>query len=456
MADGEYVDVESSTLLPTPDAPWNTVVSRFDSTLALANQMQELLVGADGSSGYLGDLNALVASAPSTSVSSPVIDTALVLSAGGVAPIFDHETLGDFPDVEYADPSLLTLPTIDLASIIPADQPNEVSATLVWSEASLPTDVYVDLLARIQADLQSGATGLTEAVENAIYTRAQQRQQVANLKAYNALNLDIVSRGFQMPSGALLSGLTEINSEVLRQETEINNQIVITNADLAQKNSQFIIQQAVALETLIRGTKDARDKNTLDKAKSDVSFVLQNYAEKVRAYIAAAEASKAYVEVQVENLKAVVESNKANVELYKEKYAALATRIAGVSERNKALATVYSAEVNGFGEVARADASRDSTLIEHLKTKIMAADQVLRAEIANAQNLIAGYTSESALREKIGSDMANIAAQTIASALNSVNASASIGYNGSESKGETWSHHESLSENHSYEHDPGA
>ena len=50
--------------------------------------------------------------------------------------------------------------------------------------------------------------------------------------------------------------------------------------------------------------------------------------------------------------------------------------------------------------------------------------------------------------------MANIASQSVASALNAVNASASYGYSGSESVSESWGHSDSLGESHSYEHDP--
>ena len=49
--------------------------------------------------------------------------------------------------------------------------------------------------------------------------------------------------------------------------------------------------------------------------------------------------------------------------------------------------------------------------------------------------------------------MAAIAAQSVASWAGAVNATASMGYNGSESRGEHWTHSDSISEQHGYSHD---
>ena len=82
---GEYVTIRSSGDYPTVSAPWEIVNTRFEDTLARADEMLDLLVGADGSSGYLGAMNSAIASAPSVSVPVPDVDTniSLVSSVGG-------------------------------------------------------------------------------------------------------------------------------------------------------------------------------------------------------------------------------------------------------------------------------------------------------------------------------------------------------------------------------------
>ena len=55
--------IDNSYDFDQPVAPFNEVKARFDETLAMANDMMDLLVGADGAGGYLGDLNAVISSA---------------------------------------------------------------------------------------------------------------------------------------------------------------------------------------------------------------------------------------------------------------------------------------------------------------------------------------------------------------------------------------------------------
>jgi len=454
MSDGNYVDVAASTILPTPDAPWTTVTDRFAETLALATQMQELLVGADGTAGYLGAFADTIEARPTFTITAPVVDTSLTLVSSGAKPTFDYDLLVDVPNDTYTAPTMTALPAIDDSGLAPGTLPDEATYTFTWTESTLPTDLYDDLLARLQADLTAGATGLDATVEAAILSRGQARQQAANLKAYNDLNADLVSRGFQMPSGSLTAALAEMTTEGLRQTTEVNNQIIITSADLAQKNSQFVIQQSVALEGVIRQSKDSKDKNALEYAKGVVEFILKKYEENIKRYTAGEEAKKTYVQAQAENLRAVVESNKGAVEIYKAQYEGLTARIEGATKQNEDVTRVFLADMQGYSEGKRADASDNSTLIEHLKAKILYADMQVRAATASAEQSVAGYVSENQVREKLHNDMAQIAAQTIASSLNAVNASAGISYSGSESKSESWNHSESISEQHEYQHDP--
>ena len=452
---GNYVDIKQSTFTPTPAAPWTTVTDRFAETLALAYQMKTLLIGADGNSGYLGDLDETLQTFTPPTISVPGVSTSFVKETVGSKPIFDDSTLSDYPILtEYPSPTMADIPTIDLSGLTPGTAPAEVSPDVTWSENALSDDIYSTLLARILADLTAGATGLDATVEAAILARAQQRQQTANQKAYDNLNADIASRGFQLPSGTLLSALTEINAEILRQETDVNNQIIVTSFDTAQKNSQFIIQQAVALEDLIRRTKDNRDKNALEAAKAVAANIITVYAEKVKAFIAKEEAKRNYVAAQAENLKAITESNRARVELFKEQYAALAVRVEAIAKKNDNVVSVFKAEMEGFGEEARAVSALNQASIEEIKANIMAADMDLRAAIASAQNALEGYKTKVELNLMSKSEMSKIAVQALGSSLNAVNASATIGYSSGESKSENWSHGDQLSEHHSYQHDP--
>ena len=62
---GEIVTIQSSGTYPSVNAPWDIVNTRFEDTLARADEMLDLLVGTDGSGGYLGAMNSAIAARPS-------------------------------------------------------------------------------------------------------------------------------------------------------------------------------------------------------------------------------------------------------------------------------------------------------------------------------------------------------------------------------------------------------
>ena len=455
---GEYVStpvISSPFGIGTPDNPWTLVSGRFDASLGKAEEMLVRLVGDDGASGYLGDMNSVIQNAPAVSIIPPMVDTSLALSETGLTlPTFDRGDILPFPTDTYAAPTIADLPLIDISDLDGVTLPSEVDPSFTWAADGVPTTVYDAIITRMLADLTAGATGLDPLVEQAIYDRAKTRQQVARDAAYQKLNNDIAGRGFILPPGALLGALSDFAAEGVRMDAEINNGIITTQGDLAQKNSQFMFTQAVALEQLIRQTASETDKTRLEYLRSKATLLVQEYAERVRAYVAIWEGKKAKVQAQAESLRGVIESNRGLIDIFKAQYDALKTRVDAVAASNKGFTDVYLGEVQGFSEAEKAVAMRNSSAVEVIKAKVDAAELEVRAAIAEAEQTVQGYTSEMGLRERVTSDMAQVAAQTIASMMSAVNASASLGYSGSSSESKSVSSSAALSESHSYEHDP--
>ena len=452
---GEIVTIKSSGDYPEASGPWGTVTQRFDDTLARADEMLELLVGADGSGGYLGAMSSAIESAPNISINAPNVDTNITLrTPTSVLPVFDENDLGDYPSDTYPAPIIDATPAIDTSGLTGIVAPGEINAGLTWNDTPLSADMYPTILARILADLADGSTGINATVENAIYARAWQRATVKRADEYQKLNNDIAARGFSLPPGALLGALAEFSDEAVRMDADINNNIITTQADLAQKNAQFIIQQGLALEGILRKTAEAGADRALEYQKSKVEFLIRDYAERVRAFTSTIEGQKALVEAQVSALRGIIDTNKGRVEVFKEQYQALAVRIEAVASRNKAVTDVHLAQVQGYSEEQKAAGIENQSRVAILEAKVKAADMEVRAAIAEAEQTVEGYTSEMSLRKQLATEMANIASQSVASWAGAVNASASLGYSGSESKSESWGHSDSLNESHSYEHDP--
>ena len=454
---GDNLTIVTGETSPVPLMPYDMVSTRFDGSIALAERMLELLIGS-GNGGYLGELKNLLREHnynPGVAY-VPVDTTAVTLTTVPNAPTFDNTNIAPYPSVAVNSPSLRALPIVDTSGLVAGSAPSAGSTDISWTSSSYSSGVYADLLARILSDLQSGSTGLSPVVEQATYDRAIARNQAANSVAYAKLNDDVSSRRFSMPSGALAGALADLSMEIVRQETDINNQIIVSQGELAQKNSQFIIQQAVALEQLLRVAHSESENRELDKAKSIADMIVRKYAEDVRLYLADMEAKKNYVEAQAENLRATIEANKGLIEIYKTEYEAIEIRVNAIAAQNKSVVDVFMAEMQGFGEQVRAFSAADANKLALLQAKLEDAKNSLDGQVAAANAYVEDFKAESGLKAAVSRDMAQIAQQAVASALNSVSATAGISYSGHESVSESIGRSVSISESHSYEDYEGA
>ena len=443
--------ISASVDIDSPYAPVTLVTDRFNQTLTKAQEVLDLLIGAEGDGGLVGEMDDALAGAPAVDIIIPTVDTSLVLeNSGQSVPVFDSGALVSIPNEAYDAPVMAALPTIDtdFPDIV---EPDDITLSMTWAEATLPTEVFLALRTQILADLVDGSTGITAEVENAIYTRARNRQQADRLAAYNRVNNTALQMQHELPAGVLISALADFEIAANRQDAEIESAIIEGQAKLAQENRKAAMQQAGALEQLIRQTRTDESGRALDAAKTFAQLTIQDFSERVRKFTSIWEGRRVKVQAQADALRGVIESNKGLVDVFKAQYEALKSRIDGATAFNKGLTDVYGAEVQGFSEAERAIAARNDSSIKLLEQRIENADLSVRAQTAEAQSLISGYTSEQSIRERISSDRAQVASHVAAALLSAVSASASLGYSGNESSNKTFGIQVQGSENHSYQ-----
>jgi len=403
--------ISASVNIDDPYAPISIVTDRFNDTLTQANSVLELLIGADGSGGLIGDMESALTAGPAPTITPPTIDTDLVLDESGLSlPTFTGTLVG--------------VPTVDV-DFTGIDLPDDISLSLSWAEATLPTDVFDALSALIIGDMADGSTGINATVEAAIYTRARNRQQAANLAEYNKLNGFIGGMQHSLPTGAGTSLLADFSASQVRQVAEIEAAIVENQAKLAQENRKNVVQGAIPLENLIRQTRTEESSRALEATKTLQTLVLQEYAEKIKAFQALWDGKKAEVQAKAESVRAAVETNKGLID-------------------------VYTAQVSAFGEAEKAIAARNDSRVKALEAVIKDADMRVRAEIGEAEALVGSYTSEMSIKERISTSRAQVASHVAAALLSAVNASASLGYSGSESSSKSFGVSVSGQEGHSY------
>lgn len=133
-------------------------------------------------------------------------------------------------------------------------------------------------------------------------------------------------------------------------DADIENTIIVSQGDLAQKNVQNAMEQAKALEGLLRATRSEESQRALDKVKSFAELAIQDFSARVQKFIGVWEGRKVKVQAQSESLRRVLDSNKGLIDIFSKQYDALKTRVDAVSAYNKGLVDVFTGRSQGFGE----------------------------------------------------------------------------------------------------------
>lgn len=439
------------------------VEQKYAATMDTAEDMLERLVGSGGADdGYLGQLNDIIDEYQAPTIDDFTVTIPSIAITPDSRPLPDTSGLDlDFPSFTTTAPTLSTLPTIDLSGLEPADLPEEITAAINFNPQAHDETLFTELLTRLVTDLQSGATGLDPTVEQEIWDRAIARQTVDNTRRYDEVDDLYSGSRWELPSGAYIAGMKEVSDDIARNNLDLNGKIMIEQAELAQKNSQFVITAASQLDAVLRDFVNKKNDRSLDYAKAVAVNAITIYSENIKAYMAAAEANKIYVEVQVENLKGIVEYNRGLVASFAAEAEAFGVVISGKASKNKAITDVFDSEVKGYDAETRAVSASNQTTVEEYKLKILNADNQLKTAIAEIESSLKGYEIESSLRERVAEAMANIAMQTVASSYGSVNMSAGLShqtgvrlsesFNHSETRTDSHGRSNTLSEAHNYE-----
>jgi len=299
-------------------------------------------------------------------------------------PLAPSYTLPDVPTLnEILIPSApeITIPAFDntLTDEVFAD-PQQ----LVWAESPFNSDVWNALLEKTMDGIVNGGTGLNPEIEAAIWERALLRQQRDDEVAYEEIENYHASKGWDMPQGALAGALLEKSDEISRNRRQTNIDIAIKQADLAQNNTQFMLQMGKDAEVILREFHNAQMNRGLDAAKAIATNSIEILNAKITAYNARIDKYKADAAVfgervkaalvQVEIFKSQVEGAKVTAEVQKNLVDIYEAQIGAIETTVK----IYTAEMEG----ANIHASIEAQRIDVFKSRVDAYVAEIGAEKA--------------------------------------------------------------------------
>lgn len=260
-------------------------------------------------------------------------------------PLLERVTLVD--RVAPTAPSL-NLPTLpENAPLFEGEEPSNLAerfrSDLSGERTTLNTlaSAYVDQMiakfapghhagmARLEQKLNQyieGGTALSPEVENAIYYRAQEKNDREAERVQHAAFADVAARGFTLPTGALASTLARARMEAASNNSKAASDIAVAQAEMEQRNIQFAITASSALRTTVLQMTQSwlqsileTNRQALDAAKAVMSAVIEAYNASVKIYETRLEAWKAEVFV----LESKIKLEMGKVDIYKAEIAAL-------------------------------------------------------------------------------------------------------------------------------------
>lgn len=358
----------------------------------------------------------------SVSISSPVIptfvDTAYEFSIPGAPevswPSFAKEapsatgiSLPSSPSFSIPEVPALASVTIPappeysvpaFAGEFPVEDLTAPVVSFSWAESVYSSDLKTKLGDVIYDSLVAGGTGLNEATEQAIYSRAKSRMEDEEQSFLDSINDGMAAKGFPLPPGAYASAVLSAENKILRGRVDLNNDILVQQSKLAQENTHFIIQEAGKLETVLLSFHGEVQNRAMQAAQFVVTAAIQQYGLKVDAYKAKLTAYSTLAQVyqtriqgevaKAEFYRAQIDGVKASVAVQQGLIEAYRAQVSGIA----ALVDVYKAQMEG----ANIQAGIDRTRMEGFLAEVQAYSARVAAETAKYEGYKAQIAGESA------------------------------------------------------------
>lgn len=340
----------------------------------------------------------------------------LTIGQAPVLPQVRDVAIPDAPIIELPDtPEFLSLQTHAFGGINLhedwLDKLDEIPTLSVLQPAPFeysPGARYASqLLDSLKAQLNSrihGGTGLSPAVEQAIWGRALDRETVVALAREQEVMRGAEALGFPLPSGVLAGQLADARREYHDKLSGLSRDIAIKQAELEQANLQQATQLAMQLESTLLEDTYKLEVLAIDAAKATAENAIAAHNAAIEHYKALLAGYQAYASAY----ETVIRAELNKIEVFKALLSAEQTK----AEINKSLVDRYKAEIDGAMasvQIYQARVGAAKTLVELEGTRIQAgAEQVkafvatVNAETAKADIYKATIGAESAKVEAIG------------------------------------------------------
>lgn len=210
-----------------------------------------------------------------------------------------------------------------------------------WAEPTYASILYDELIGKVRAWMQGG-TGLPAHIEDALFSRARERDSSETRRAVQEAVDTWAARGFSMPPGMLVAQTNAVQEQGRLKAAELNRDILAQAAQWEIENLRFAVTQGIALEQLTQNLHENMTKRMFEVARFNAEMrvnvfnaqvslfnaqnaafatLVQVYRTKLDGALAKLQAYRAAIEAQ----QAIGQLNQQKVEVFKARLSAVQT-----------------------------------------------------------------------------------------------------------------------------------
>jgi hypothetical protein len=311
-------------------------------------------------------------------------------------PVLEFVDPPEAPDVDYPDAIEMTpvvfsaIPELDFPGfdgIRPTIDLIPPPVYITAGDNNYQSNLLDEINAKLLNDVINGGTGLGAEIEQDIWERNQERDQLALSDSMTRATAEWAARGFDFPNGILAGMLIPLELEYMHKRTDTSRDISIKQAELAQTNTHFAIQQGLALEQIKINWANQVAERTFQASKVYTDALLAVFDAEVKKQSLLLEQYKADAQVFVELIKAEIaklERFRIEVEMNK-----------GIAEYDRNRVEVYKAQVEAIDTMIKSyghEVDAVKAIAETQKTKMEAFKAAVEAYVAQVNSKTAEYT----------------------------------------------------------------
>ena len=284
--------------------------------------------------------------------------------------------------------SFPSLPVIDWG-VLTATKPDPIVITpihhsFLLDDISAEDELVPIIRNRLKNNILYGGTGLTAAIEEAIWNRDLERNELQLQDSIDKATQAWAKKGFVLPDGMLADTLSVLNKEYMDKLLDRSREIAIKQAELEQTNIfksmeiginliSALFEQLYKYEELYLRCQEDYAKFSNEyielqiKAHNDM---VETYKAEIQVYEIFLKAQMTKVDLykaQIEGAIAVVTLNESEAKMYMAEIEAEVKRYTGILEGNKIRADVFSAKCQGAMAKAKIEEVKIQAYAEQVK-----------------------------------------------------------------------------------------